>query len=106
MKKQNILNTILLILLLINISCNQFSNIEKPIVKGINDSLYKIYIPKAACKNCKLVVEKGLSKLNGIKESQLDLGKKELSIIYNPLLISPKSLELIVTNLSNHMPCK
>lgn len=106
MKKQNTLNTILLFLLLINIGCNQSSNIEKTIVKGINDSLYKIYIPKAACKNCKQVVENGLAKVEGVKDSELNLSKKELSIIYNPLIISPRSLEFIMSNLSHEMPCK
>ncbi len=96
----------LLLCLLITAACNQSVQNEKLLVKGKNDSLLIINIPKAACNNCKQLVENGLSIKKGIKQSQLSLKKKELSIIYDPLAISEENLKLLVTNLTYQMPCK
>ena len=95
----------LLLCLLITAACNQTVQKEKLLVKGKNDSVLIINMPTAACNNCKQVVENGLS-IKGIKQSQLNLKKKELSIIYDPLAISEENLKLLVTNLTYQMPCK
>ena len=56
--------------------------------------------------NMMVVEPDGLSIKKGIKQSQLNLKKKELSIIYDPLAISEENLKLFVTNLTYQMPCK
>ena len=92
--------------LFINSACQQVTEKDQILVKSNNDSLLKIEMPDAACNNCKKVVEDGLANNKGVKQSQINLKKKELSIIYDPLAISEENLKLLVTNLTYQMPCK
>ena len=106
MKKNNLIVTATLMCLFINTSCRQVTENDQALVKSNKDSLLKIEMPDAACNDCKQVVEDGLANKKGVKQSQLSLKKKELSIIYDPMSISEDKLKLIVTNLTYKMPCK
>lgn len=106
MKKINSIVMTTFMCLFINSACQQVTEKHQILVKSNNDSLLKIEMPDAACNNCKKVVEDGLANNKGVKQSQLSLKKKELSIIYDPMSISEDKLKLIVTNLTYQMPCK
>lgn len=106
MKKINSIMIATVMCLCITTACQQVTENDQILVKSNNDSLLKIEMPDAACNNCKKVVEDGLANKIGVKQSQLSLKKKELSIIYDPISISEDKLKLIVTNLTYQMPCK
>jgi periplasmic mercuric ion binding protein len=87
-------------------SCNLFTKNEPPLIKGKWESLLVIEIPKAGCNNCKRVVENGLLDIKGIKQSQLNVKKKELSVLYDPLKTSEENIKQLVANLKDDIPCK
>ena len=87
------------------ISCNQIKNENRVVIKGKTDSLLIVEIPDAACDKCQKVIEDGLANQTGVKQSILNLKTKEVSIVYDPLLIAPQNLIDTVTKLSYKMPC-
>jgi mercuric ion binding protein len=91
---------------LANSSCTQIAKEERVLVKNLSDSLLVINVPKAACENCQNVVEGGLSKVNGVKQSILNLHTKQVSIVYNPIAITSSELKNITKSLINEIPCK
>ena len=70
------------------------------------DALLVFDVPKAACQNCQKVVEKGLMKEKAIKQSILNLHKKEVSIVYEPNEITASQIENKLNVLIDKMPCK
>ncbi len=95
----------MIIALITNTSCNQIKNEDRVLMKGKNDSLLIVKIPDAACEKCQKVIEEGLFNQKGVKQSILNLQTKEVSIVYDPLIVSPQILKDTVTELSYKMPC-
>ncbi|MFN7913124.1 MAG: heavy-metal-associated domain-containing protein [Bacteroidota bacterium] len=87
-------------------SCTQIAKEERVLVKNLSDSLLVINVPKASCENCQNVVEGGLSKVNGVKQSILNLHTKQVSIVYNPSVIKANELQIKTKSLINEIPCK
>lgn len=87
------------------ISCNQIKDENRVVIKGKTDSLLIVEIPDAACDKCQKIIEEGLANQTGVKQSILNLKTKEVSIVYDPLLVAPQNLIDTVTNLSYKMPC-
>jgi mercuric ion binding protein len=87
-------------------SCNQTAKEERVLVKGTNDSLLVINIPAASCENCQKVIEDGLYKEKGVKQSILNLNTKQVSIVYAPSITNPFIIEATVNKLATQMPCK
>lgn len=87
-------------------SCNQIKEDKRVLIRGANDSLLVINIPKASCENCQNVIEGGLQNEKGIKQSLLNLNTKNVSIVYDPTIASPQVIKATVTQLTYKMPCK
>ena len=87
-------------------SCTKIAKEERVLVKNLSDSLLVINVPKASCENCQNVVEGGLSKVNGVKQSILNLHTKQVSIVYNPSVIKANELQIKTKSLINEIPCK
>ncbi len=87
-------------------ACNHVKEEKRVLIKGVNDSLLVIDIPKASCENCQKVIEGGLQNEKGIKQSLLNLNTKKVSIVYDPTITSPQLIKTTVTQLTYKMPCK
>ncbi|CAL2091122.1 heavy-metal-associated domain-containing protein [Tenacibaculum sp. 190524A05c] len=103
--KKNLV-AILLLLSFVFISCNRIKPEERVLNTSENDGVLVVSIPKAQCANCQKVVEGGLQDLNGVKQSILNLHTKEVSVVYNPTVISSNNLEKKVNELAANIPCK
>lgn len=86
-------------------SCNPTRDENRVVLQGKTDSLLIVSIPDAACGKCQAVIEDGLANQNGVKQSVLNLKTKEVSIVYDPLIVTPQILKTSVTELSYKMPC-
>ena len=103
--KKNLL-AILLLLSFLFISCNRIKPEERVLNTSENDAVLVVSIPKAQCANCQKVVEGGLQNFTGVKQSILNLHTKEISVVFNPALISSDNLEKKVNELAANIPCK
>jgi mercuric ion binding protein len=99
-------NTILMLLFLFFVSCTGFKKEERKLQKGKNDAVLVIETPKAGCENCQRIIEEGLNKTSGVKQSILNLNLKTVSILYNPMETNPKIIKNEVALLSTQIPCK
>lgn len=106
MKKLQVFTLLISMALIAITSCSQIKDENRVVVKGKGDELLVVKIPAAACEKCQKVIEEGLYSENGVKQSILNLNTKEVSIVYDPQIISPEILKTTVTELSYKMPCK
>ena len=97
---------ILIIWSFLFISCNRIKPEERVLNTSENDAVLVVSIPKAQCANCQKVVEGGLQNFTGVKQSILNLHTKEISVVFNPALISSDNLEKKVNELAANIPCK
>ena len=95
----------LIIIVMITASCNHIKDEKRVIIKEESDSLLVVKIPDAACDKCQKVIEGGLNIEKGIKQSILNLKSREVSIVYDPLVTSPKIITTTITKLRLEMPC-
>lgn len=94
------------IALTVSTSCSRIDKENRIVLKSDTDSLLVVHIPDAACRKCQKVIEGGLQNKSGVKQSILNLTTKEVSIVYDPQLISLEMLNATVNELSYQMPCK
>jgi len=106
MKKINRIFLLLSSLIIAITSCNQIKEDNRVLVKGANDSILIIKMPTAGCQNCKKIIEDGLFTELGLSQSILNLKNKEVSIVYNPKIISSEKITKTIAELSAKMPCK
>ncbi|WP_075342147.1 cation transporter [Tenacibaculum agarivorans] len=93
-------------IILIIASCNRIGPEKRVLNVSEKDSVFVMSIPKAGCKNCQKVIEGGLAKVKGVKQTILNLNSKEVSIAYNPEDTNSKILKNKVTKLAQNIPCK
>jgi len=99
-------NIITLIVVFLMTSCNRIAPENRVLHKSENDAVLVVDIPKAGCKNCQKVVETGLAKEAGVKQSILNLHTKQVSVVYNPEEITAASLKSKTLSLATKIPCK
>ena len=87
-------------------SCNRIPEEERVLVKSETDSVLVVAVPNAGCVNCQSIMEGSLDKESGVKQTILNLHTKEVSIVYEPNLVTPESLEKKVQSLRRKLPCK
>jgi len=95
-----------LLVIAVLMSCNHIPEETRTLTVANNEKVAVFSIPKAACKNCQKVVEGGLKNENGVKQTILNLHTKEVSIVYQPDLISEDNLKEKVIKLKGEIPCK
>ena len=104
---KTILRSILtLITVLLISSCNRIAPENRVLHKSEKDAVLVVDVPKAGCKNCQKVVETGLAKEAGVKQSILNLHTKQVSVVYNPEEITAESLKSKTLSLATKIPCK
>lgn len=106
MKTLQIFKVLIAMVLIAISSCSQIKDDNRVVMKGKGDELLVINLPAAACEKCQKVIEDGLSKEKGVKQSILNLKTKEVSIVYDAQIISQEILHATVTKLNFEMPCK
>ncbi|NRB82265.1 MAG: cation transporter [Winogradskyella sp.] len=88
------------------VSCNHIPEENRTLNVSQHDEVAVFSIPKAACKKCQTVIEDGLKNQNGVKQTILNLHTKEVSIVYQPEVISESVIKEKVTKLEGEIPCK
>ena len=106
MKKLQVFTLLTILAVITTTSCNQIKNENRVLMQSKGDTLLVINLPSAGCDKCQKTIEGGLSDEKGVKQSILNLKTKNVSIVYDPLIISPEILKSTVTELSYKMPCK
>ena len=101
MKKIQTILPLIIIALIATTSCNQIKEETRVITQSEGDSLLVVSIPDAACWKCQKVIEDGLSDVQGVKQSILNLTTKEVSVVYNPQLTTA---EAITNTIKEHRP--
>ena len=74
---------IVLLLMLFSATNNLFAQAGKP-VSEYQTTSFKVF---GACEQCKDRIEHGL-KLKGVKSAVWDIDSKQLSLVYNPAIIT------------------
>ncbi|MBL6731122.1 MAG: heavy-metal-associated domain-containing protein [Bacteroidia bacterium] len=105
MKNNWIQSAVLFAAILVIASCNQLKPENRIVSVQASDSLLVIRLPNAKCENCQKVVESGMSKIDGVKQTVLNLHTKEVSIVYNPNIVATVELSKNVKILETQMPC-
>ncbi|WP_396191222.1 hypothetical protein [Flavobacterium sp.] len=98
--------TLLIVFFFLLASCTGFKKEERKLQKGKNDAVLVLETPKAGCENCQRIIEEGLNKSSGVKQSILNLNLKTVSILYNPMETNPEIIKNEVALLSTQIPCK
>lgn len=97
---------IAIILVLLSSSCTRFAKEERILNITEGDATLVMTIPKAGCKKCQKIIEEGLNKKTGVKQSILNLHTKSLSVLYLPEVTSEEQLKTSINALSKTIPCK
>jgi copper chaperone CopZ len=87
-------------------SCNRIEKETRILVKDKKDAVLVISVPQASCRNCQKVMETGLAKSKGIKQSILNLNTKQISVVYDPSMTTVKAIETSINKLISQLPCK
>lgn len=103
MKSKIILSMLMVVLAF---SCNRIGKEERVLNVGEKDAVVVIKTPKARCHNCQSIIEAGLNATKGVKQTILNLNKREVSIVYTPEVATPGALHAKVEALTTQIPCK
>jgi len=94
------------ILIALTFSCTRFTKEERILNITEGDATLVMTIPKAGCKKCQKIIEEGLNKETGVKQSILNLHTKNLSVLYLPKVTSAEQLKTSISALAKTIPCK
>ena len=87
-------------------SCNTIPEETRVLAVSDTDAVLVISTPKAKCQNCQKIIEGGLDKVLGVKQSLLNLHTQEVSIVYDPEATTPELLKEKVATLKGQTPCQ
>ena len=68
------------------------ANEETPFVMGLNSSELAVNIPSMDCAACAFGIQSELNKTDGIEHAQISYESKRAVIVYNPRILSEKSI--------------
>lgn len=88
------------------VSCYQIPPETRVLAKGETDEVLVVDVPNARCYKCQNIIEGGLAKEAGVKQSILNLHTKQVSIVYEPNQTTSEALENKVSDLIPELPCK
>ena len=84
--------SIFILLPLIFSSCNRLPEENRVIEKGVLDEVFTVQVTEAKCPKCQKVIEDGLGLQDGVRQSILNLHTNELSVVYNPKVVSNEEI--------------
>ncbi len=91
----------LILLIILSVCINGFSQAIKPVSTSQSTS-FKVF---GACEQCKDRIEHGL-KLKGIKSAVWDIDSKQLSLVYDPSIITLEKIENKIVGLGHDLENK
>lgn len=104
---RSIINSVIIIVFIfLTVACNRIAPENRVLHQSKDDAVLVVDIPKAGCKNCQKVIETGLLKEKGVKQTILNLHTKQVSVVYNPKVMTGNLLKTKTLLLADKIPCK